>query len=61
MAEFNRYNRRRITVGDEATAAILVGGNFRADNVEAFVRLIESGFGVTSSRRGDTIVLRKTK
>ena len=61
VAELNRYNRQKLAVGDGETAALLVGGNFRADNVEAFVRLIESGFGVTSSRRGDTIVLRKTK
>ena len=61
VAEFNRYNRQKLAVGDAETAALLVGGNFRADNVEAFVRLLESSFGVTSSRRGDEIVLRKTK
>ena len=59
--EFNRYNRQKLTVGDDETAAILVGGNFRADNVEAFVRLLDSGFGVTAFRHGEEIVLRKTR
>jgi transmembrane sensor len=60
-AEFNRYNRQKLTVGDDETAAILVGGNFRADNVEAFVRLLDSGFEVTAFRHGEEIVLRKTR
>jgi transmembrane sensor len=59
VAEFNRYNRRKLVVGDEATAAILVGGNFRADNVDTFVRLLDSGFGITAFPHGDEIVLRK--
>lgn len=59
--EFNRYNRQKLTIGDDETAAILVGGNFRADNVEAFVRLLDSGFGVTAFRHGEEIVLRKTR
>ena len=59
VTDFNRYNRRKLVVADDATAAIVVGGNFRADNVEAFVRLLESGFGVTAFRHGDEIVLRR--
>ncbi|MBI2496877.1 MAG: FecR domain-containing protein [Opitutae bacterium] len=61
VTEFNRYNRRKLVVNDEATAAILVGGNFRADNVEAFVRLLNEGFGVTAFPHGDEIVLRKVQ
>jgi transmembrane sensor len=59
VAEFNRYNRRQLVVEDAATAAILVGGNFRADNVETFVRLLDTGFGVTAFPHGNEIVLRK--
>lgn len=61
VTEFNRYNRRRLVVTDEATAAILVGGNFRADNVDAFVRLLGEGFGVTAFPHGEEIVLRKVQ
>ncbi len=57
VAEFNRYNRRKLSVRDRATAAIVVGGNFRADNVDGFVRLLESSFGVTARAEGDEIVL----
>jgi len=57
--EFNRYNRQKLVVNDAETAAILVAGTFRADNVEAFVRLLDSGFGVNAFPRGDEIVLRK--
>lgn len=58
---FNRYNRLKLVVADEASAGIVVGGNFRADNVEAFVRLLAASFGVTAFRHGDEIVLRKTR
>ena len=57
-AEFNRYNRRQIVVVDDAIAAIPIGGNFRWSNTDAFVRLLEQGFGVRAERRGDEIVLR---
>jgi transmembrane sensor len=57
VAEFNRYNRRKLVVRDGAAAAIVVGGSFRADNAEAFVRLLESSFGVTARAEGDEIVL----
>lgn len=58
-ADFNRYNRRKLVVPDAATAAILVGGNFRADNVEAFVRLLALSFNVAAYPQGDEIILRQ--
>lgn len=61
VAEFNRYNRQPLTVGDPATAGILVGGTFRADNAEAFVRLLEASFGLTVSRRDGAIILRQAR
>lgn len=62
VAEFNRYNRQQLSVADGETAAILVAGNFRADNVDAFVRLLESdAFGVTAFRHGGEITLRRTR
>lgn len=61
VAEFNRYNHQKLVVEDAATAAVLVGGNFRADNVEAFVRLLDPSFGVTATERDGQIVLRKKR
>ena len=60
VAEFNRFNQKKLVVHDAATAAILVGGNFRADNVDAFVRLLDAGFGVSAFPIDGKIVLRKT-
>lgn len=57
IAEFNRYNTRKIVIDDPALAALRIGGNFRSTNVEAFVRLLEQGFRIRATREGDEIVL----
>jgi transmembrane sensor len=57
VAEFNRYNTRKLVIADSAVAALKGEGNFRATNVEAFVRLLESGFPVRASPEEDRIVL----
>jgi transmembrane sensor len=62
VAEFNLRNAQRLVVGDAATGRLRVGGSFRADHVEAFVRLLEASFGVVAERRADgAIELRRTK
>lgn len=57
IAEFNRYNARKIVIQDPAIADLKIEGNFRATNVEAFVRLLESGFPVRAEVRADRISL----
>lgn len=57
VAEFNRYNTRRIVIVDPSVASIRVGGNFRATNVDAFVRLIASDFPVSATQQGSEIIL----
>ncbi len=57
VAEFNRYNSRQIVIDDPRVAAVPVGGQFRATNVDAFVRLIAADLSVTATREGDTIIL----
>lgn len=57
IAEFNRYNMRKIVIQDPAIATLKIEGNFRATNVEAFVRLLESGFPVHATAQPDQIVL----
>jgi transmembrane sensor len=56
-AEFNRYNVRKIMIRDPNIADLKIEGNFRATNVEAFVRLLESGFPVRAETQADQIVL----
>jgi transmembrane sensor len=58
VAEFNRYNERKIVIEDPAVASLKIEGNFRATNLEAFVRLLESGFPVRAELKPDQIVLR---
>ena len=60
VAELNRYNQQKLVVGDGETAAIRITGTIRANNVDAFVRLLDFGFGVTAVPQGAGIVLRKT-
>jgi transmembrane sensor len=57
-AEFNRYNRRKIVIADERVAKLRVGGHFRWDNADAFVRLLERGFPVRADVDGERILLR---
>ena len=56
-AEFNRYNVRKIVMGDAQVAALRVGGNFRWSNTDTFVRLLEQGFPVRAEQRPDRVVL----
>jgi len=58
VTEFNRYNVRQIVIADPAVAALKVEGNFRTTNVEAFVRLLESGFAVRAAVEKDRIILK---
>lgn len=62
VAQFNRLNRVELVIGDAALAGRAVGGTFAADNVDGFVRLLESTGDIVVERRGDRqIVLRKTR
>ena len=62
VTEFNLRNRQQLVVGDATTGRMRVGGSFRADNVDAFVRLLEASFGVSAQRRADgALVLRHQK
>ena len=55
--EFNRYNARKIVIGDAAVGDLRIGGSFRWANAEGFVRLLEQGFPVKAEYGRDRIVL----
>jgi transmembrane sensor len=62
VAEFNRYNTRQLMIGDSSLAALKVEGNFRANNLDGFVRLLEQGFEVEAGEAGEgRIVLSQKK
>jgi transmembrane sensor len=61
IAEFNRRNSQKIVLGDPALRRVPIGGAFRADNVEAFVRAVEVTFDLRAENRGDEIVLTRPR
>lgn len=58
VAEFNRYNRRKLVIADVALAAQRFGGVFRPDDSAGFVRALEVNFGVKAEQRADETILR---
>jgi transmembrane sensor len=61
IAEFNRYNVRKIFIDDPTVATIRVSGKFRSTQIEAFVRLLEEGFPDRAQSVGDRIVLTDSR
>jgi transmembrane sensor len=57
VAEFNRRNPVRLTLGDARLREVRLSATFRSDNVEGFVRLMESDFGMKSEWRSDSEVV----
>ena len=49
---FNRRNETQLVLADEKLGAQKIGGTFAADQVEAFVRLLEKDGDVVAERRG---------
>lgn len=56
-AEFNRFNQRKLELADTGVAGLRIGGNFRWDNLDSFIHLLERGFPVRAERLPDRIVL----
>lgn len=62
VAEFNRLNRHQIEIADAALATQRIGGTFRPDNVEGFIRTLGSALGVRAERVDDgRTVLRQSR
>jgi len=57
VAEFNRYNTRKLVIEDAAVDGLRVGGIFRATQLDAFVSLVQQGFPVQARAEEDRIVL----
>jgi transmembrane sensor len=57
VAEFNRYNQRRIVIDDPALGGETLIGLFRTNDPESFARSIALAFGASLSQTTDTIRL----
>lgn len=61
VAEFNRYNTRKLVIEDAAVDDLRIGGIFRANQLDAFVSLVQQGFPVQARTEDDRIVLASRK
>ncbi len=60
VTQFNRHNRIQIELADASLAGLPVDGSFRSENVEAFIRLLESDHTIRVERAApDRIILRR--
>ena len=58
VKEFNRYNTRKMVIDDPTIADIRIGGNFRANNIDAFLWLLQNGFPIAIEQDSDKVILR---
>ena len=58
VAEFNRYNTHKIVIEDASVGSLEVAGSFRADNVDAFVRLLARGYPLRVEQHNDELIIK---
>lgn len=56
----NRHSRVQLAL-EPGLATVELSGIFRADNTEAFLRVLEATFGITAERSGNLVVLRPAR
>ena len=62
IAEFNRHSRQQLVLAGPELGTIPIGGTFRVNNTEGFVRLLEATLNVqVVSRSAEKIVLSRTR
>jgi len=61
VAEFNRYNRHQLIIADPQIGAFRIGGTFRFEGYDDFVRVLEDNYGVQARRGPDATWLSKAK
>ena len=59
IAEFNRYNTRKIVLVDPTIATLRIGGRFRFTDSGAFLWLLQSGFPIIVAQDSTTIRLTR--
>jgi transmembrane sensor len=59
VTEFNRYNIHKIVIADASIAGIRIGGNFRSNNADAFLWLLQRGFPIAVERDEERTLLKR--
>jgi transmembrane sensor len=57
VAQFNRYNERQLVIADPALSTLQIGGYFRPTNLDAFISVLQSDFGIRMNPDGNRLVL----
>ncbi|WP_221793465.1 FecR family protein [Aquisediminimonas sediminicola] len=57
VAQFNRYNERKVIVGDDQVGATKIGGAFNLANEDQFVHILETAYGVKVRSNEREIIL----
>ena len=57
VAQFNRYNARQLIIADRSLATLQIGGYFRPTNLDAFINVLKSDFGIRANPDGNLLVL----
>lgn len=60
-AQFNRYNVRQLILTDPKLAKLTIGGYFRPTNLDAFLSVLQSDFGVRVGVEGNSVLLAASK
>ncbi|HRE07261.1 MAG TPA: FecR domain-containing protein [Opitutaceae bacterium] len=61
ISEFNSRNRLQLVLEDPELGRMPIIASVRSDNVEGFIRLLESTASIRVKRRGDVITLRAVR
>jgi transmembrane sensor len=56
---FNRYNRRKLVVGDPVVAQLTINGTFRINDVDSFTRLVREVFSLNVKSTDGSITISK--
>ena len=57
VAEFNRYNRRQLVIGDPSIEDLEVGGNFKATDLDSFVAAVTRSLNVRAEQSEGAVTL----
>lgn len=58
-AQFNRYNRTKLVLANDAVAHITVGGTFATNDVSAFARVAKGVLGLRVEHKNGTILVSR--
>ena len=61
VAEFNRYNRRKLEIADPEVAALQVGGSFQATDLDSLTKVLERSFNLRADEDQDIIRLSRRR